>query len=184
MSKTDFRDEQTTVVCIVGTNGSPPKVLHIKATKEQVINQLQPLIREEQEASASLPLEAELSTSDNLLIRSDSTSFKRVAIGNIAYLEAERSYCRIHLKDGRNILLTVSMSEVQKKLPKSRFIRIHSGYIVNLTQVDGLIGNTLVMEDGKQLTISRTYRSRVFQNFTFIGTTSRKYITENGNPSE
>ena len=101
---------------------------------------------------------------------------KKVAVRDIAYLEADRNYCRIHLSDGECLNVSIPMVEVYEYLSPDVFKRIHRSFIVNLEHVDTYIGNMITLKCNKEITIGREYRETVKNEFVCIG--SRKRIRE------
>lgn len=91
-------------------------------------------------------------------------------------MEASGSYCEIHLMDNTVILLSIPLSKVSEHLHSENFIRIHRSFIINLVHVCSFVGNTLVMEEGTKLPIGREYKKVMLENFTLLGTKSRKYV--------
>lgn len=101
---------------------------------------------------------------------------KKVAVRDIAYLEADRNYCRIHLLGGECLNVTMPMVEVYEYLSPDMFKRIHRSFVVNMEHIDTYIGNMITLKCGKEITIGREYRDTVREEFVCIG--SRKRIRE------
>ena len=99
---------------------------------------------------------------------------KKVAVRDIAYLEADRNYCRIHLFGGECLNVSMPMVEVYEYLSPDVFKRIHRSFIVNLEHIDTYIGNMITLKCGKEITIGREYRETIRNEFVCIG--SRKRI--------
>ena len=82
---------------------------------------------------------------------------------SIEWVEAQGDYVRVHV--GREAhLLRETMGAVTERLASPRFVRIHRSRIVNLDHVRELRplwggDYTVLMRDGTQLTLSRTYRA-------------------------
>jgi two-component system response regulator LytT len=55
----------------------------------------------------------------------------------VHYVQADGDYSRVHTYD-RSYLCTVSLGELEEKLPVARFARIHRSYLVNLGKVSGV----------------------------------------------
>lgn len=99
---------------------------------------------------------------------------KKVAVRDIAYLEADRNYCRIQLFGGECMNVSMPMVEVYEYLSPDVFKRIHRSFIVNLEYIDTYIGNMITLKCGKEITIGREYRETIRNEFVCIG--SRKRI--------
>jgi len=84
--------------------------------------------------------------------------FDFVAAGDILYCHAEGSYTEFFLANGKKLLVTRSLGEIEINLPESIFERIHNSTIVNLSHIaqfkrsDGLF---VVMVNGETLSVSR-----------------------------
>jgi two-component system, LytTR family, response regulator len=81
----------------------------------------------------------------------------------IDWIEAAGNYVRLHVGTETH-LLRETMSAIQKKLDASRFIRIHRSTFVNIEKIKELQPwfhgeYVVIMRDGTQLTMSRSYRS-------------------------
>ena len=57
---------------------------------------------------------------------------KRITVSEIAYIEAMKDNCIIHMKDGSHHLLTCPMCTVERSLNEEDFMRIHRSFIVNI----------------------------------------------------
>jgi two-component system, LytTR family, response regulator len=104
--------------------------------------------------------------SERLAIKVDGrVLFVRTA--EIDWLEAEGNYVRLHV-GAANHLFRETLSSLETDLPPGRFLRISRSVIVNLDAVKELqplfYGDyAVVLRDGQQLTLSRTYRDRIEQ---------------------
>lgn len=93
--------------------------------------------------------------SDRIFVRNKDRMVK-IMFEAILYVEAERNYCRIVTKT-KEYLLTMPMKSLEEQLPTALFQRIHRSHIVNLTQVDEVDENT-VMVGQKSLPLSKSLR--------------------------
>ncbi len=103
-------------------------------------------------------------------------TFHRLAVRNngqvlflapeeIEWIEAAGNYVRLNAM-GQSHLLRETMSGVEAKLPRERFLRIHRSALVNLEAVrelvPGLRGDfVVVLRSGKRLPLSRSCRDRL-----------------------
>ena len=84
---------------------------------------------------------------------------------DIDWIEAAGNYLRLHVGQESH-LLRETMNNIEKKLEPSKFLRIHRSTIVNVERVKELqpwFGGEyiVILRNGKQLTLSRTYRGRL-----------------------
>lgn len=85
-----------------------------------------------------------------------------VGVGDVAWIEAEHNYIRIHTEVD-SYLLRERLTTVEAELDRQTFRRIHRSTIVNVNRVRELQpwfrGDYLVvLQNGRELTMSRTYR--------------------------
>lgn len=85
-------------------------------------------------------------------------------VDEITHIEAAGNYARVHTAKDHH-LIRQTFTDLEAKLDATRFVRIHRSLIVNATLVREVRpwfrGDALVvMTDGRELTLSRTYRDR------------------------
>ncbi|MCS7035225.1 MAG: LytTR family DNA-binding domain-containing protein [Saprospiraceae bacterium] len=93
-------------------------------------------------------------------------------MSRILYLEAQGNYTALHLSDGRQILLSRTLGDMDRLLPEDRFVRIHRSFIVHLKHVVRYIRNkhgSVVLSNGTTLNVSPNYRE------TFVVVMSRYF---------
>ncbi|PZX51971.1 LytR/AlgR family response regulator transcription factor [Algoriphagus chordae] len=95
-----------------------------------------------------------------LFVRQD-RKMEKVDFSEILFIESFADYIKIHLKD-RVLVVRESISNFEKKLPESQFIRFHRSYIGNIAAIDSYTHEYLQI--GKEaLTISRSYKEEVLK---------------------
>jgi DNA-binding LytR/AlgR family response regulator len=55
----------------------------------------------------------------------------------VHYVQADGDYARVHTYD-RTFLCTISLRELEERLPAARFMRIHRSYLVNVAKVSAV----------------------------------------------
>jgi two-component system LytT family response regulator len=83
----------------------------------------------------------------------------------IDWIEAAGNYVKLHTA-GDSYLIRETMTALEGRLDPRQFLRIHRSSIVNIDRVKELhpmFGGeyTVVLKDGTELTLSRTYRSKL-----------------------
>lgn len=89
----------------------------------------------------------------------------RIDTEEVARIDAERDYVRLHVED-RSYLLLQTIAGLEKRLDPAKFIRIHRSTILRRDRIKGLRHDGLgvwsvEMEDGEALRIGRTYLPKV-----------------------
>lgn len=97
---------------------------------------------------------------DFIFVRSDRRMIK-TDFEDIIYIESYSDYIKIHLND-ETIVTRETISAIQVKLPKSKFIRIHRSYIVAISKIKSFTNESITVSD-KELTISRRYKVDVLE---------------------
>jgi two-component system LytT family response regulator len=85
------------------------------------------------------------------------------------WIEADGNYLRVHV--GREShLIRETMNRLASKLDPDKFLRIHRSTLVNIERIKELqplfSGDyVVILRDGKQLTLSRSYRDKLLELF-------------------
>ena len=89
----------------------------------------------------------------------------------IDWIEANGDYVCVH-SQGKKHLIREKISELEHRLEGDKFLRIHRSTIVNIDRIKEMqplfYGEYAVMlHDGTRLTLSRSFREKVFQRLSF-----------------
>jgi DNA-binding LytR/AlgR family response regulator len=108
---------------------------------------------------AYMVLSAELATTnpasekeEDLFVKSNG-KLVRIRVKDILYIEALKEYVRIFLPGGNQVVYQ-TMQNLEERLPRDSFFRIHRSYIVGLPHVQSIEGNSVII-NGVQLPVSR-----------------------------
>lgn len=90
-------------------------------------------------------------------------------LDEIDWIEAAGNYVHLHSGSERH-LHRETMADLACRLAPDRFLRIHRSTIVNIDRIRRLVGSpggdvTLVLRDGTQLPVGRTYRQKLEERF-------------------
>lgn len=96
--------------------------------------------------------------SDSIFVRADRKMVK-VVFSEINYIESLSDYVKIYVS-GSPIITRETISNIEAKLPKDDFIRVHRSFIVSLDKIKSFTNETIDLE-GKEVPISRSYRNAV-----------------------
>ncbi len=96
--------------------------------------------------------------SDFIFVRADRKMIK-INFSEIHFIESLSDYVKIQLQD--NVIVTrETISNIEAKLPKNDFIRIHRSYIVSIASINSFT-NEFIEVNNKALPISRSYKKDV-----------------------
>lgn len=90
----------------------------------------------------------------------------KISLNEIKYIEADRNYCKLFVKD-RKYLLVTTLKEVDEKLTDNRFLRIHRSYIANIAHIDEVGGNHVIISE-QSLPLSKNMRAKLFKYLQII----------------
>lgn len=97
---------------------------------------------------------------DFMFVRSDRKMI-RINFTEIYYIESLSDYLKIHTRTNV-IVIRETISNIEKQLPDSDFIRIHRSFVIALAALDSYT-NEYTEVQGKALPISRSYKSSVLE---------------------
>lgn len=125
------------------------------AAIDSVFARLRPRTDEPKTASVQPP--------DYIILKVDGEMVK-VPYDRIAYIQSWGNYIKVHT--GPMVYLgSLTTTEIERKLDKTRFRRIHKSYIVALDRIRKISGGQVELNDGTLLPIGSTYRRDLIENF-------------------
>ncbi|MEO8413099.1 MAG: LytTR family DNA-binding domain-containing protein [Ginsengibacter sp.] len=95
---------------------------------------------------------------DHIFVKSNSKFFK-VNFSEIIYIEGMKDYLKIHTA-GYRLVTHQTMNDIERILPDKQFIRVHKSYIIALSHVKSIFGNSIEI-DQATIPIGITYKDKV-----------------------
>lgn len=81
----------------------------------------------------------------------------QLSYSDILYIEGLKNYVIIYTVEGKYITY-LSMREIEKSIPLSRFIRIHKSYIINIDRIKSIDGNNVLLSQSSELPIGISFK--------------------------
>ena len=103
-------------------------------------------------------LEISQEANDFIFVRSDRKMIK-INFFEINYIESFSDYLKIYLSD-KIIITRETITNIEAKLPKRDFIRIHRSFIVSISKIESFT-NEFIEMNKKAIPISRSYKKDV-----------------------
>lgn len=107
----------------------------------------------------------QINTADKKIGIPTQEGFKFIPIENIVFFEADSSYCILHIKDEKQMIISKPLRYFEYKLEMERsFIRPHKSFLINLKFVEEYQkqdGGYLKMRTGNLIPISRNKKDEV-----------------------
>jgi DNA-binding LytR/AlgR family response regulator len=100
------------------------------------------------------------SAGEHFFVKSNSKFF-RVNFAAIRYIEGMKDYLKIHTAEN-TLIIHRTMTEMEKLLPTGQFIRIHRSYIVAVSHIRAIYGNSVEV-DGITIPIGISYKEKVME---------------------
>jgi len=79
---------------------------------------------------------------------------------DILFIEGSGNYVKIHTQHEKPIMVLDKLTELQDKLPKKQFIRVHKSFIINASHIQKIDGNMINIKQ-RVIPISATFKSNL-----------------------
>ncbi|MDH3246959.1 MAG: LytTR family transcriptional regulator DNA-binding domain-containing protein [Saprospiraceae bacterium] len=103
--------------------------------------------------------------SDRIFVRHRDGMVK-IILADILYIEADRSYCKIHTADSE-YLLSMPLKALYEKLESKVLIRVHRSYLINLLQVEKVSESHAIIGQAA-IPIGKNYRDELSKRLRLI----------------
>jgi DNA-binding LytR/AlgR family response regulator len=100
------------------------------------------------------------STENNFIFFKADKKIHKFLYDDILFFEGNGNYVKIYTTNTAPLMVLEKLSDLQEKLPKQQFLRIHKSFIVNFLHIQQMEGNTVKLKD-RLLTISASYRDSI-----------------------
>lgn len=103
-------------------------------------------------------MEAKTNITQRPVMLNDGQRLLRIDLNEVTFLEAERVYCKMHMRDGKTIYtLNAPLGTVERSLPEDGFVRIHRSHIINIWRIHMIMGRLVVLDTGERFTLGEQY---------------------------
>lgn len=92
-----------------------------------------------------------------------------VPTAEIVFCEAESNYTKVHLADGKKIMVSKVLKDLDEALAGPDFYRVHSSFLININRIKKFIrgeGGYLVMDNDAMVSISRSRKQEFMELFS------------------
>ena len=102
---------------------------------------------------------------DNYFIFRTEDGPLKFSLNQINYVEAVGHMSVIGILDGDSVLLKESLGKLKEELQNYDFIKCHRSYLCNLRNVNYILKDTIVFDDGSKIPVSRRAYQKLNQAF-------------------
>lgn len=115
-------------------------------------------VKEQYDLRHQEPIVSQVDEDDSLFFKTEHR-IVRIKIDDISYIEGMSEYLKIHTdRRQKPVIVLLSMKKLEERLPKSKFMRIHRSYIINLTKIQEVIKNRVIMGEDTNLPVGDLYK--------------------------
>ena len=79
----------------------------------------------------------------------------RLYRSQIMYYEMQERRINIHLNNGKNLIIWKTIKELTEEINDEKFIKLHSGCVVNVKYINGFSKCDVTLDNGEKLIVSR-----------------------------
>lgn len=97
---------------------------------------------------------------DFVFVKSDKV-LKKILFKDILFIESMENYVIIQTIMSKEVVYT-TLKQLYKSLPQDIFQQIHRSYIVNIHQIDAIVGNLLKVNSYK-IPVARNFRDAIYE---------------------
>lgn len=119
----------------------------------QAVNKVRVLMENDQPTSVD----------DFIMLKADKKAHK-ISYGDLRYFESIGDFVKVHLVDGKVLIINDTLRKLEEALPTNQFARVHKTYIISIGQVAYLEGNRMNLGE-TLIPIGQTYREKVNELF-------------------
>lgn len=95
---------------------------------------------------------------DHIFVKTG-TILKKIFYDDILFAEAQENYVAIHTADKKYIAY-LTFKSIEDNLPTARFLKVHKSYIIQLSKVDAIEGNAILI-GSFSIPVSRANREEI-----------------------
>lgn len=125
---------------------------------ERFVNAIHKFRQQKDRAAVQQP--APPASTDSLVWLRQDKQLRQIAPTSVLFVEGLRDYVKVHLMD-EFILTHLSIGQAEALFKPPRFVRVHRSYLVQLSAIRLIEGNTLTLLTGRQLPIGPHYRQQL-----------------------
>ena len=98
----------------------------------------------------------------------DKTKTFSFKIKEIVYIEGDRNYQKVVLKDKSSQNIRVALGQLEEKLKDHGFIRIHKGYLLNYLYIRSIEGEEVYLTTGISLPMAKKRKDEIMKQYLAI----------------
>jgi len=101
---------------------------------------------------------------DYIFVKTESKGkLLKINLAEIDFIESRKNYVAIH-RGAEKTLVYTSMKELEDRLPKKQFLRVHKSFIIPVSRITGIEGNLLRLKHvTAEILIGESYKAELME---------------------
>ncbi|WP_316820045.1 LytTR family DNA-binding domain-containing protein [Pedobacter gandavensis] len=99
---------------------------------------------------------------EQALFVKDGHDWVQIKFNNLVYAKAEDNYVDLH-EIGKHTLTRITLTELQTKLPKDQFLRVHKSFIISKQKIERIEKHQVIVA-GNKIPLSKLYKDALLQH--------------------
>jgi DNA-binding LytR/AlgR family response regulator len=101
---------------------------------------------------------------DYIFVKTESKGkLLKINLADIDFIESMKNYVAIH-RGGQKILVYTTMKDLEERLPKKQFIRVHKSFIIPISRITGIEGNLVRLKNvSAEIVIGENYKAELME---------------------
>ena len=106
----------------------------------------------------------ETAEDDYIFVKTESKGkLLKINLADIDFIESMKNYMVIH-RGGQKTLVYTSLKELEERLPKKQFIRVHKSFIIPVSRITGIEGNLVRLKNvTTEIVIGENYKAELME---------------------
>ena len=117
-----------------------------------------------EQANTTAEASSETKEDDYIFVKTEAKGkLLKINLADIDFIESMKNYMAIHA-GGQKILVYTSMKELEERLPKKQFIRVHKSFIIPISRITGIEGNMVRLKNvSAEILIGESYKAELME---------------------
>jgi len=101
---------------------------------------------------------------DYIFVKTESKGkLLKINLADIDFIESMKNYVAIHRGQQKTLVYT-SMKELEERLPKKQFLRVHKSFIIPISRITGIEGNLVRLKNvTSEILIGENYKAELME---------------------
>ncbi|HEU4858267.1 MAG TPA: LytTR family DNA-binding domain-containing protein [Chitinophagaceae bacterium] len=106
----------------------------------------------------------EIGEDDYIFVKTESKGkLLKINLADIDFIESMKNYVAIH-RGGQKTLVYTTMKDLEERLPKKLFIRVHKSFMIPVSRITGIEGNLVRLKNvSAEILIGENYKAELME---------------------